>query len=248
MFETAETTEMLNDLLERLSASVPGTEVTLYHNELGILTAEFEAIAEWGAPFPVLSLSSAGAVCMAISAALEDALLWTFPQIFVELAQCGRRISVGVSYQDDLDEGCASLSALAEHLIPVLEGCALCSDATLPITLECSPLPLSGFPRFWELFRIILPGGVRERVYDPCYEELKEDYLRERSRWPGQYARYWVTFCFTVRTVSLVGQSLWVVTRGSVCRFAFMVLVSVLGLKTVATLRERIVEWLGRLW
>jgi hypothetical protein len=122
--------------------------------------------------------------------------------------------------------------------------------ATGPTTAAATvhaDLPAAGFPRFWQLFPIILPRSVREKVYEPCHEELKEDYLKERARWTGKWTRRWVTLCFTVRTAGLVAQSLWAAAGGTARKLTLAAVALVLGERAVAVLREKIVEWLGRL-
>jgi hypothetical protein len=109
-----------------------------------------------------------------------------------------------------------------------------------------SPLPI-GFPRFWELFPIILPRSLRTRVYDPSHEELKEDYLTERKRWRTPWARKWVTFAFTFRTGLLVGLCCWAGLSGTARKALIAFVGLVLGERVVSVLREKLTEWLGRL-
>lgn len=105
--------------------------------------------------------------------------------------------------------------------------------------------PKEGFPRFWELFPIILPKSVRETVYEPCVEELKEDYLRERARWKGRFSRRWVTFCFTVRTVNLVFQSLWAATLSKTRKVLLGALTVIVGSQYAEAIRMRLAQWFG---
>jgi hypothetical protein len=60
------------------------------------------------------------------------------------------------------------------------------------------------FPRFWELFSFVLPHKTRERVFEPHYQELLEDYLVTRGRYRTPVAKKWLTFCFAFRTGLMV--------------------------------------------
>jgi hypothetical protein len=59
---------------------------------------------------------------------------------------------------------------------------------------------------FWALFPFILPRRLREQVYEPSYQELLEDYHVARRSYRTKWARRWLTFCFTLRTLVLVAQ------------------------------------------
>jgi len=62
---------------------------------------------------------------------------------------------------------------------------------------------LPDFPRFWGLFSFVLCHETRERVFEPAYQDLLEDFAvakRERGRW----ARRWICFAFGVRTMFMV--------------------------------------------
>ena len=106
---------------------------------------------------------------------------------------------------------------------------------------------VSGFPRFWNLFPVILPRSVRERIHDPAAEELKEDFIVARSKFRTKWARRWVTFAFTARTIALVWQSLWAVAGGAFRKFALGAAAVVFGPRAVEAAREWIAGWLGRL-
>ena len=62
---------------------------------------------------------------------------------------------------------------------------------------------LLGWPRFWELFGFCLPRKICEEVDEPGRNELLEDYFLAR-KYRTKWARRWLTFCFTFRTVLLV--------------------------------------------
>lgn len=62
-----------------------------------------------------------------------------------------------------------------------------------------------GFPRFWELLGYVLPKKTRERVFTPTYQELLEDYVSVRRKYRTKWARRWLNFCFTFRTLLMIG-------------------------------------------
>jgi hypothetical protein len=66
----------------------------------------------------------------------------------------------------------------------------------------------SRLPRFWQLFPLILPRKVRREVYEPACEELKQDHIEAQRLATTPWARRWLTFAFTVRTIGLVLGSL----------------------------------------
>ncbi len=113
-----------------------------------------------------------------------------------------------------------------------------------PLSADTEAPPQAGFPRFWEVFPVILPRAVRERVYEPYHEELKEDYLRHRARWRTKWAKRYVTFAFTMRTAGAVGVSLWAAVGGAVRKAILAALTIVAGAGAVEWARG----WLAGLW
>lgn len=74
------------------------------------------------------------------------------------------------------------------------------------------------FPRAWELFAFILDHRTRERVWEPLQHELLADYIdarRYRTRW----ARRWIAFAFTMRTLWGVLDCFRVMVTSSTGRF-----------------------------
>lgn len=61
--------------------------------------------------------------------------------------------------------------------------------------------------RTLRIFSFCLPGPVRQRAFEPAYEDLAKDYKRA-SRYRGAWTRRWLTFCFLIRAALLVVQSL----------------------------------------
>ena len=78
---------------------------------------------------------------------------------------------------------------------------------------------LPDFPRFWELFAFILPRKTRERVYDPCHQELLADYLLTRRKYRTKWAKRWLSLCFTFRTFLLVAECIRVMLADKAIRF-----------------------------
>lgn len=63
----------------------------------------------------------------------------------------------------------------------------------------------SSFPRAWELLKYLLPHGVRNRLYLPAIHDLMVDHEESKRFYRTRWARRWLRFCFTFRTVLLVG-------------------------------------------
>lgn len=74
------------------------------------------------------------------------------------------------------------------------------------------------FPRVWELFAFILNHRTRERVWEPMRHELLADYIQAR-RYRTQWARRWIAFAFTVRTLWGVLDCFRVMVTSSTGRF-----------------------------
>jgi hypothetical protein len=65
------------------------------------------------------------------------------------------------------------------------------------------------FPRFWRLFSYCLPRPVRDRYFEPAYNDLLQDYLETRGTYRTIWAKRWLKFYYTLHTVRLVGGCLW---------------------------------------
>ncbi len=61
--------------------------------------------------------------------------------------------------------------------------------------------------RLWKLFSFILSRRTRERVFEPAYQDMLADHL-ESKKYRTKWARRWLTFCFALRTVLMVGDCL----------------------------------------
>jgi hypothetical protein len=107
--------------------------------------------------------------------------------------------------------------------------------------------PTEVFPRWWELFAFVLSHSVRERVYQPMYEELKEDYIRAAELWDGWFSRRWLTFCFGLRSLKLVAQCLWEAAGSKGRKALYGLLIAIIGSQGAEAIRERIAAWIGRL-
>jgi len=66
------------------------------------------------------------------------------------------------------------------------------------------PTPPAGLLRFWRLFFYILPRTTRERVFEPAFNDLQVDYLETKGKYRTRWAKRWLVFCFTLRTVLMV--------------------------------------------
>jgi hypothetical protein len=123
--------------------------------------------------------------------------------------------------------------------------------AALTSTPSTSQSQQGVFPWWWVLFPFILPRSVRERVYEPAFEELKEDYLKALPLWTGWLSRRWLTFCFSVRTAGLFGGSIWAAmwdAIGSRARkLIFGFIATVVGAQNADAIRQKLCEWFGRL-
>jgi hypothetical protein len=63
------------------------------------------------------------------------------------------------------------------------------------------PKPIgSTASKFWDILGFLFSRRMREHVYDPVIEELKEDMLLARARRRSPAARRWLQVCFFVRT------------------------------------------------
>jgi hypothetical protein len=62
---------------------------------------------------------------------------------------------------------------------------------------------------FWELFSFILPAKTRKEAYEPAFNDLKADYVRA-LQFKSSSEKRWLKFCFTIRTVAMVINCLWV--------------------------------------
>jgi hypothetical protein len=60
------------------------------------------------------------------------------------------------------------------------------------------------FPRWWRLFSYVLTRKTRDRVFEPAYQELLEDYLTTRGKYRTKWAKRWLTFSYTFRTCLIV--------------------------------------------
>ncbi|MBP3957736.1 hypothetical protein J8F10_20995 [Gemmata sp. G18] len=97
--------------------------------------------------------------------------------------------------------------------------------------------------RWWNLFPFLLPRSVREKVYEPAHEELKEDYLLAHALREGWFSKRWLSFCFTVRTMILVNQSLWAALGSKFRKTALVLLVGIAGTQSSEAIRTWLARW-----
>jgi hypothetical protein len=74
--------------------------------------------------------------------------------------------------------------------------------------LQTQPVTLPDFPRIWRLFGFLLPRKIRQEVFEPTPEEMKEDYLVALRPLLTRLEARWLIFCFSIRTLVIVCQSL----------------------------------------
>jgi hypothetical protein len=103
----------------------------------------------------------------------------------------------------------------------------------------------TGFLKFWYVFPMILPRSLRDRVYTPSHEELKEDYIRAVAKWSSGWPRYYTKLAFTVRTACLVFECAWVGLGSKIQKLTLGLVCLLLGDKLVIAVRERLVQWFG---
>jgi hypothetical protein len=75
--------------------------------------------------------------------------------------------------------------------------------ATAAIRQSARAKATLNWPRLWELLSFLLPKNTRERVFEPCRNELLEDFQRAK-KYRGKWESRWLCTCFTLRTVLLV--------------------------------------------
>jgi hypothetical protein len=73
--------------------------------------------------------------------------------------------------------------------------------------LQAEPISLPDFPRIWWLLGFLLPRRVRQEVFEPAQEEMKEDYLRALRPLRTCGEARWLTMCFSFHTLVVVFQS-----------------------------------------
>jgi hypothetical protein len=108
-------------------------------------------------------------------------------------------------------------------------------------------LSQSRFPRMWQLFPFLLSREVRERVYEPSYQDLLEDYVRAQALRTTKMARWWLWACFSIRTIGLLAGSIGAATGVKFWRIAGIVMVFLFGREYSSRLYEAWVMWRGRL-
>jgi hypothetical protein len=83
----------------------------------------------------------------------------------------------------------------------IAEHNALCAAAAIRQSARAKAT--FNWPRLWELLSFLLPRNTRERVFEPCRNELLEDFQRAK-KYKGKWESRWLRICFTLRTVLLV--------------------------------------------
>jgi hypothetical protein len=65
-----------------------------------------------------------------------------------------------------------------------------------------------GLPRFLRLFSYILSHKVRDRIFEPAFQEILGDFLVAPGTYQTKWPRRWLNFCFTFRTVLMIFECL----------------------------------------
>jgi hypothetical protein len=100
--------------------------------------------------------------------------------------------------------------------VPGLKTATMVVDITTGVAAQVG-MQRSLFPAVWELFPFVLAHKLRADVYEPAYEELREDFVRAQQ-YKGTWEKRWIVFAFTVRTVLLVLECLRVAAGERVMR------------------------------
>ena len=94
-------------------------------------------------------------------------------------------------------------SRLLERNLAELKEAHNAASATAAIRQSAREKAPFNWPRLWELLSFLLPRKTRERVFEPCRNELLEDFQRAK-KYKGKWETRWLWFCFTLRTALLV--------------------------------------------
>jgi hypothetical protein len=60
------------------------------------------------------------------------------------------------------------------------------------------------FNRIWFLGGFLFNAKMRQEIYEPVIEELKEDLWTAKGKCRTEFARNWVRLCFALRTLSVL--------------------------------------------
>jgi hypothetical protein len=93
-------------------------------------------------------------------------------------------------------------TAELKHLFSVWYVIGVALGQVWPVTNGDS-VPTGRLPRFWRLFRYLLPPETRERVFDPAFNDLLEIHAVRCSE-SGKGAKRWLGFCFTFHMLRMV--------------------------------------------
>lgn len=121
-------------------------------------------------------------------------------------------VGTGLVWQDTRSKslGVIIVTALVCFIASVIITKIKCS-AELRITIKNEDTAPPSFPQppslrflqFWELFRFALSRKVREKVFEPLFEEFKEDFLLAQS-YTGKWETRWIKFWFTCKTAAMI--------------------------------------------
>jgi hypothetical protein len=60
------------------------------------------------------------------------------------------------------------------------------------------------FPKGWRLFSYVLPRPLREKVFEPAYNDLVQDFVLTRRKYRNKWVKRWLGLCYTFRTMLMV--------------------------------------------
>ena len=90
----------------------------------------------------------------------------------------------------------------ARQFLPFTKNVAtICSKDSITVAEKAKPQPQ--LLRTWELFSFCLSRKTKRDVFEPLFNELKENYLLAQ-RFRGVWAKRWLKFCFTLKTITMV--------------------------------------------
>jgi hypothetical protein len=108
----------------------------------------------------------------------------------------------------ELIEQCRQIDRIVERQFLLFHAASASAQTAGLTAQQPPPSSAASFPRFWELFPIILDHETRERVYAPAVLDLLDDYVRLAPNYRTPLARAYLTTAFSFRTLLIVGQSL----------------------------------------
>lgn len=77
-----------------------------------------------------------------------------------------------------------------------------------PIESPRKRLTIPNVIHAWQLFSFLLSQKIRERVFEPAFEDALQQYVRSRlPEFQSKWQQRWITACFVVKSILLVFDS-----------------------------------------